>query len=276
MKYESTRLPVFYIPHGGGPWHVMNDTFGDALGYTRLKDYLVDFGNQFRNKIKAVLVVSAHWEEDLPTVHFGLNPPLLFDYYGFPESTYHLDWPAPGNPELAEQIENLIKASGFATKREIKRGFDHGTFVPLMLAFPVPKIPVVQLSLVKTLAPETHINFGKALEPLRNEGVLIIGSGMSYHNMRGFMTGGISAIENSEKFDKWLSKTVLNSNSNERNFALMNWQKAPAALESHPRSEHLVPLFVIAGAAGDDIGMIDYTGTLMGVKISGYKFGKYE
>jgi len=251
----------------------MDDAFGDPVSYGKLKEYLENLGQQYSQKIKAILVISAHWEEDLPTVHFGSNPPLLYDYYGFPESTYHLSWSASGNPELAEQIENLIKASGFITKREYDRGFDHGTFVPFMIAFPKPEIPVVQLSLVKTLDPETHINLGKVLEPLRNEGVLIIGSGMSYHNMRGFMSGSSNTIVNSEKFDNWLSKTVLNSNINKRNFALMNWQKAPAALESHPRSEHLVPLFVIAGAAGNDIGMIDYTGTLMGVKISGYKFG---
>ena len=266
-------MPAFYIPHGGGPWHVMDDAFGDPVGYVQLKKYLVNLGQKYSQKIKAILVISAHWEEDLPTVHFGSNPPLLYDYYSFPESTYHLDWHAHGNPELAEQIENLIKASGFATKREFKRGFDHGTFVPLMIAFPEPEIPVVQLSLVKTLDPETHINLGRALEPLRNEGVLIVGSGMSYHNMRGFISGGTSAIENSEKFDNWLSKTILNTNINERYSALINWQKAPAAMECHPRSEHLVPLFVIAGVAGDDTGLIDYTGTLTGVKISGYKFG---
>ena len=273
MEQKSNKLPVFYIPHGGGPWHVMNDAFGDPVGYGKLKEYLENFGQQYSQKIKAILVISAHWEEDIPTVHYGSKLPLLYDYYGFPESTYHLDWPASGNPELAERIENLIKASGFTTKREYKRGFDHGTFVPFMIAFPKPEIPVIQLSLVKTLDPETHIKLGKALESLRNEKMLIFGSGMSYHNMRGFMLGGTSALENSEKFDYWLSNTVLNSNSNERNFALMNWKKAPAALKCHPRSEHLVPLFVIAGAAGNDSGLIDYTGTLMGVKVSGYKFG---
>ncbi len=273
MEQKRDKLPVFYIPHGGGPWHVMGDAFGGAVGYARLKNYLVDFGNQFNKKIKAILVISAHWEEVFPTVYFGSNPPLLYDYYGFPESTYHLSWSAFGNPGLAERIEYLLKTSGFTAKREYKRGFDHGTFVPLMLAFPKPEIPVIQLSLVKTLDPETHINLGKALEPLRNEGVLIIGSGMSYHNMRGFMSGETRTSENSEKFDNWLAKTVLSTDIQERNTALMNWQKAPSALECHPRSEHLVPLFVIAGAAGDDTGLIDYAGTLLGVKISGYKFG---
>ncbi|MDI3520774.1 MAG: hypothetical protein PWR04_762 [Anaerophaga sp.] len=267
------RLPVYFIPHGGGPWHVMNDAFDDPVGYGHLKEYLEKLGRQFSQEIKAILVISAHWEEDVPTVHFGSNPPLLYDYYGFPESTYHLNWPAPGNPELADQIENLIRASGFTTKREYHRGFDHGTFVPLMVAFPKAHIPVVQLSLVKTLEPATHIKLGKALEPLRNEGVLIIGSGMSYHNMRGFMSQNSNTSLNAQKFDDWLTKTVLNTDVHTRNYELMNWQKAPAAMECHPRSEHFVPLFVAAGAAGNDTGNIDYCGTLMGVKISGYKFG---
>lgn len=273
MAHQSDKLPTFYLPHGGGPWHVMDDAFGDPVGYGKLREYLVKFGQEYSQKIKAILVISAHWEEDFPTVQFGSNPPLLYDYYGFPESTYHLNWPASGNTELSERIENLIKASGFITKREFKRGYDHGTFVPLMIAFQKPKIPVVQLSLVKTLDAETHINLGKAIEPLRDEGVLIIGSGMSYHNMRGFISGGTSDAENAEKFNNWLSETITNPNVHERNLALMNWEKAPAALENHPRNEHLAPLFVIAGTTGNDTGLIDYAGTLMGVKISGFKFG---
>jgi aromatic ring-opening dioxygenase catalytic subunit (LigB family) len=198
---------------------------------------------------------------------------LLYDYYGFPDSTYHLKWPAPGNPELAERIENLLHLNGFETKREFERGFDHGTFVPLMIAFPKPEIPVVQLSLVKTLDPETHINLGKALELLRNEGVLIIGSGMSYHNMRGFMSGSSPAADISTQFDNWLTQTVEINDTKKRNEMLINWENAPKARESHPRSEHLTPLFVVAGAAGSDKGSRDYSGLLMGIKVSGYKFG---
>lgn len=270
------KLPTYFIPHGGGPWHVMNDAFGDPVGYGKLKDYLESLGRQYNQKIKAILVISAHWAEDFPTVHFGTNPPLLYDYYGFPESTYHLEWPAPGNPELAQRIEILLKAGGFSTKREFQRGFDHGTFVPLTVAFPKADIPVVQLSLVNTLDPATHIKLGKALEPLRNEGVLIIGSGMSYHNMRGFMSQNPDTKDNSKKFDDWLTRTILNSDTNARNQALIKWQYAPAALECHPHSEHLVPLFIVAGAAGNDQGNQDYSGMIMGVKVSAYKFGEYE
>ena len=174
---------------------------------------------------------------------------------------------------MAKRIENLFKASGFKTKREYKRGFDHGTFVPLMIAIPEANIPVVQLSLVNSLDPETHINIGKALELLRNEGVLIIGSGMSYHNMRGFMSGSSSAAGISTQFDDWLTQTVEINDTKKRNEMLINWENAPKARESHPRSEHLIPLFVVTGAAGSDKGSRDYSGLLMGIKVSGYKFG---
>tara|TARA_R100000935_G_C2841065_1_gene171042 strand:- start:5797 stop:6606 length:810 start_codon:yes stop_codon:yes gene_type:complete len=266
------KLPVHFIPHGGGPWHVIKNAMGDPIGYGQLREYLENFGEQYSQKINAILVVSGHWEEDLPTLQFGSNPPLLYDYYGFPESTYHLKWPAPGNPELAERIENLFKASGFETKRDYKRGFDHGTFVPLMITFPEANIPVVQLSLINSLDPETHINLGKALEPLRNEGVLIIGSGMSYHNMRGFMSGSSSAAGILTQFDDWLTQTVEITDAKKRNEMFIKWENAPKARESHPRSEHLAPLFVVAGAAGVDKGSLDYSGLLMGIKVSGYKF----
>jgi len=267
------KLPVYFIPHGGGPWHVMKDAMGDPMGYGHLREYLENFGQQYSQKIKAILVISGHWEENIPTLQSGSNPSLFYDYYGFPDYTYHLNWSAGGNPPLAEHIENLLKASGFVTNRDYNRGYDHGTFVPLMVSFPEPDFPVIQLSLVNTLDPVTHIQMGKALEPLRNEGVLIVGSGMSYHSMRGFMTGGTSAIKNAEKFDKWLTETISNQDIETRNMGLINWYKAPSALECHPRSEHLVPLFVVTGAAANDEGKLDYSGTLMGLKISGYKFG---
>lgn len=268
-----TKLPVYFIPHGGGPWHVMGNAMGDPLSYGKLRDYLTRLGNTYKSEIKSILVISGHWEEQVPTVHFGTNPSMLYDYYGFPEHTYRLTWPAPGNPDLAERIEKLLHLNGFETKREFERGFDHGTFVPFMIAFPEANIPVVQLSLVNSLDPETHINMGKALESFREEGVLIIGSGMSYHNMRGFMSESSSAAGISKQFDDWLTQTVEINDTKKRNEMLINWENAPKARESHPRSEHLVPLFVVAGTTGSDKGSRDYSGLLMGINVSGYKFG---
>jgi aromatic ring-opening dioxygenase catalytic subunit (LigB family) len=154
-----------------------------------------------------------------------------------------------------------------------KRGYDHGTFVPMMVAFPDVNVPVVQLSLIKGLNPQTHIKMGKALEPLRKEGVLIIGSGMSYHNMQGFMSESLTGASVSKHFDDWLTQSVEKNNAYERNELLINWEKAPMARDSHPRSEHLIPLFVAAGAAGNDTAIRDYSGLLMSINISGYKFG---
>jgi len=267
------KLPVIFIPHGGGPWHVIEDSFGDPEGYAHLREHLISLGKEYREKISTILVISAHWEEAIPTVHFGSSPPMYYDYYGFPDFTYHLKWPAPGNPELASKVEKLLAAEGFQTGRETERGFDHGTFVPLMIAFQDAQVPVVQLSLVKGLDPSVHLIMGKAIEPLRNEGVLIIGSGMSYHNMRGFMSGDSKASSVSKQFDDWLAQTVENNDTKKRNGMLINWENAPKAIECHPRSEHLAPLFVVAGASGSDKGSRDYSGLLMGINVSGFKFG---
>jgi aromatic ring-opening dioxygenase catalytic subunit (LigB family) len=270
---DSDKLPVFYIPHGGGPWNVMKDGLGDPVGYGLLRNYLTALGKGYIGKIKSILILSAHWEEAVPTIHFGSNPSMYYDYYGFPSETYRLQYPAPGNPALAVNIERLLKIAGFTTKRETERGYDHGTFVPLMVAFPEAQIPVVQLSLVQGLDPGIHIEIGKALESLRSEGVLIIGSGMSYHNMRGFMSDNPTVEMASKQFDDWLADTVSIHDSEIRNATLIDWRQAPGARYCHPRSEHLVPLFVIAGAAGKDAGHRDFSEILMRVSVSGFRFG---
>jgi aromatic ring-opening dioxygenase catalytic subunit (LigB family) len=270
---DSNKLPSIYIPHGGGPWNVMQEDFGEDSGYQGLREYLVALGDRYREKAKAILVISAHWEEARPTVHFGARPGMLYDYGGFPDFTYKLQWPSPGSPEVAARVEGLLKAAGFATAREEKRGYDHGTFVPLMVAFPEARLPVAQLSLIQGLDPEAHFRMGRALEPLRSEGVLIIGSGMSYHNMRGFMSGDAGVAATSRRFDEWLAEAVAIGDPEKRKEALVGWRKAPGALDCHPRSEHLVPLFIAAGAAGGDPGRQDYSAQLMGVSISSHVFG---
>jgi aromatic ring-opening dioxygenase catalytic subunit (LigB family) len=270
---DSPKLPAIYIPHGGGPWHVMEDAFGDAAGYAGLRDYLVGLGKRYRDRTRAILAISAHWEEPKATVHFGPEPGMLYDYGGFPDHTYSLSYPAPGSPELATRIEGLLSAAGIETRRETERGYDHGTFVPLMVAFPEAAIPVAQLSLIAGLDPAAHFALGRALEALRSEGVLILCSGMSYHNMRGFMSGDPRVGASSRAFDEWLARTVSIGDPEERREALAGWRKAPSALDCHPRSEHLVPLFVAAGAAGSDSGRRDYSAKLMGVSVSSHVFG---
>ncbi|HTX73688.1 MAG TPA: class III extradiol ring-cleavage dioxygenase [Rectinemataceae bacterium] len=271
MGGTTGRLPTLYIPHGGGPWHLMMDAFGGAQAWAPLVTYLEGIGSLAREKARAILAVSAHWEENIPTVHHGSSPGLYYDYYGFPDSTYHLSWPAPGAPDVAQRIDSLLREAGFRVGREEERGFDHGSFVPLMVALPDAALPVAQLSLVGDLDPATHLRLGRALAPLRDEGLLIIGSGMSYHNMRGF--GDPRSRPSSERWDDWLRDAVESADAERRDRLLTEWERAPEARNCHPRSEHLVPLFVAAGAAGEDRGVRSFAGTIMDVAVSGFTFG---
>jgi aromatic ring-opening dioxygenase catalytic subunit (LigB family) len=188
-----------------------------------------------------------------------------------------LTWPAPGNPALASRVRGLLAGAGFATADDPERGFDHGTFVPLKVALPEADIPVVQLSLIQGLDPSEHLKLGRALAPLREEGVFIIGSGNSFHNMGAFrsrMSGSSlpEALERARKFDDWL-KTTVTAPATARNEQLRSWAQAPYARYSHPREEHLIPLMVVAGAAGDDRGVTTWSGSLAGLNISGFRFG---
>jgi aromatic ring-opening dioxygenase catalytic subunit (LigB family) len=264
------RLPVVYLPHGGGPWPFVDLGMGNPAELGALRSYLEALPAVPKAQVKAVLIVSAHWEEALPTVMTSTKPPMLYDYYGFPPESYRITWPAPGHPELAAQVRQLLERAGFKTGADDARGYDHGTFVPLKVAFPNAEVPTVQLSLKSGLDPTEHLKIGHALASLRDEGVFIVGSGMSFHNLRAFnspMTGPVS-----EAFDKWLTETASLAQA-DRDERLTQWAKAPSARQAHPREEHLMPLMVIAGAAGADRGVTAFSNTLMGARISAYHFG---
>lgn len=220
---------------------------------------------------KAVLVVSGHWEEEPVALNVQESPPLLYDYYGFPEHTYHLQYPAPGAPALAREVRELLEAAGIRSRDETRRGLDHGVFVPFKLIYPRADMPIVQMSLRRGLDPAAHLALGAALAPLRSRGVLIVGSGMSFHNL------AVRSIENarippSEQFDDWLTQAAC-ADPAERNARLVRWTEAPAARFAHPRAEHLLPLMVAAGAAGEDRGERVFSGRMMGWQISGFRFG---
>ncbi len=219
---------------------------------------------------KALLVVSAHWEARVPTVSTSPRPSLLYDYSGFPPETYKLTWPAPGDPALADRVRTLLSAASIPSASDPDRGFDHGVFVPLKVAVPDAHIPTVALSLQAGLDPGSHLAVGRALAPLRDEGVLIVGSGMSYHNMRGF--GDPRSRPKSVEFDAWLKET-LEAAPEKRDTGLAAWTKAPVAREVHPREEHLLPLMVVAGAAGVDRGDVVFRDEVMGVVVSATRFG---
>lgn len=266
---SPARMPVVYLPHGGGPWPFVELGIGSKAELAQLTTYLEGVPGLPNTPAKALLVISAHWEEPVPTVMTSAQPPMLYDYYGFPPESYEITWPAPGAPELAHRVRQLLEGAGIETGEDSQRGYDHGTFVPLKLAYPDARVPTVQLSLKRGLNPAEHLALGRALQPLRDEGVFIIGSGMSYHNLRAFGPAGRPVAD---VFDAWLQKS-MSLPPKERDAQLEAWSSAPSARQAHPREEHLLPLMVIAGAAGDDVACVGYAGTIMGLKVSAYHFG---
>ncbi|HEX7476242.1 MAG TPA: class III extradiol ring-cleavage dioxygenase [Polyangiales bacterium] len=266
---STARMPVAFVPHGGGPWPFVDLGFPPAE-VTDLAGYLRALPALPKSEPTALLMISAHWEEAVPTVMTAAHPPLLFDYYGFPREAYQLSWPAPGAVELATTVRELLDDAGWQTGADAQRGFDHGAFVPLKVAYPQAQIPTLQLSLKRGLDPAEHLALGRALAPLREQGVFILGSGMTFHNLRAFQDR--RAIPVSETFDSWLRETV-SLPADERDRRLVQWAQAPGARLSHPREEHLLPLMVVAGAAGADRGTTTYNGTFMGMRHSGFSFG---
>jgi aromatic ring-opening dioxygenase catalytic subunit (LigB family) len=264
------RMPVVFAPHGGGPWPFVDVGLGSKPELDSLTAYLQSLRELPGEAPKALLVVSAHWEEPVPTVMTSSAPPMLYDYYGFPPASYELTWPAPGHPGVAARVRELLGAAGFSTAEDAARGFDHGTFVPLKLTYPNAEIPTLQLSLKRGLDPAEHLAMGRALAPLRDEGVFIIGSGMTFHNLRAFRDPSSRPV--SEVFDAWLRDAATDEPA-ARDRKLTEWAAAPSARAAHPREEHLLPLMVVAGAAGADRGQLAYGGTLLGLRLSAYHYG---
>lgn len=265
------KQPTFFLPHGTGPCFFMDWTSGPPDAWDGLATWLRGLPATLPAKPRALLVVTAHWEEAVPTLVEGPTPPLLYDYEGFPAATYQLTWPAQGAPELAREVRMILSSAGIPSAKNTTRGFDHGVFVPLKVAFPQADIPVTQLSLKVGLDAADHLKIGQALAPLREKGVLIVGSGMSYHHVKGF--GNPAATTHSDRFDEWLKWAVALKDLEDRYKQLSSWARAPSAIMCHPRSEHLMPLFVAAGAAGRDPGQQVFSQIIMNVRISGIRFG---
>lgn len=264
------RQPTFFIPHGGGPCFFMDWDPKDA--WDSMAEWLRAWPATLPEKPKALLVISGHWEEANVMLTANAAPSLIYDYNGFPPHTYQLTWPAPGAPELAGRIKELLSQSGIEAGLDAQRGFDHGVFIPLKVAFPGAEIPTIQLSLRHDLDAAAHVKIGETLVPLRDEGVLIIGSGMSYHNMRKFRWDN-TTIPDADPFDTWLTDAVTQGDSSARNALLAEWAKAPGARDAHPREEHLIPLMVAAGAAMESKGECVFHDQVLGAPISAYRFG---
>jgi aromatic ring-opening dioxygenase catalytic subunit (LigB family) len=216
----------------------------------------------------AILIVSGHWETQGFAVTGSKQPPLLFDYYGFPPHTYQLRYDAPGSPDLAAAVAERLSAGGFMTAIDADRGYDHGVFVPLKVAFPEAHIPVIELSLDRSLDASLHLALGAALAPLRAQNVLVIGAGMSVHNLRAL--GDPRMTQPGTEFDTWLTAAAC-ADAPRRNLALSRWQEAPHARLCHPRPEHLLPLMVAAGAA-QSAGRRVFHEMILGTPISGFRF----
>lgn len=260
-----TTQPSFYIPHGGGPCFFMDDPHGM---WTGMEHFLAHLRDDLPEPPKAILIVSGHWETDGFRLTSAERPTLLFDYYGFPPHTYELRYDVPGSPELAARVAKMLQDAGFDAGLDGERGLDHGVFVPLKVAFPEATIPVVELSLDRGLDPAMHTAVGEALAPLRDEGVLILGTGMSFHNMRAY--GNPQSTAPSQAFDEWLT-AAAQSPAPARAEALAHWAEAPAGRFSHPREEHLMPLMVAAGASTAP-GKSIYAEKVMSTILSGFRF----
>jgi aromatic ring-opening dioxygenase catalytic subunit (LigB family) len=265
---QDNPLPTFYISHGGGPCFWMD--WGPTEPFKNLADYFRKFSKHLNATPDAILVISAHWEEEDFTIQTNPSPPMLFDYYGFPADTYKLNYPAKTSAGLISRVQELFTAANVPLKTDSARGYDHGLFVPFLLMYPNADIPVVQLSLKQNLDPLEHIEMGKILEPLRSENILIVGSGLSYHNLR--QLNDVHGY--SKKFDDWLMQTSQQT-PNKRAEDLIEWENAPHARLCHPREDHLIPLMVVTGAAKNDSATRVYHEQMSNWKFwtSSFRFG---
>ena len=265
----TPRMPVYFISHGGGPWPWIADM---RARLRTLEASLADMPRQIGRTPRAVLVISGHWEADNFRVMGTPRPPMVYDYSGFPPHTYSIRYDAPGAPAVAERVRALLEGAGLPAQVDTRQGYDHGTFSPLAVMYPLADVPVLQLSLRSGYDVDTHLAAGRALAPLRDEGVLIVGSGLSYHNLRNF---GPSAAAPSAAFDGWLRAVLAPASAEARAAALRGWENAPSARQAHPQEDHLLPLMVAAGAAGDDPSTLVYHDARVfgGVTASSWRFG---
>ncbi len=264
------RQPTIFLPHGGGPCFFMDPPPDDPQRWVAMAAYLRSIPFMLPQKPAALLVVSAHWEMDKPTVLASAQPGMLYDYYNFPPHTYRLTFPAPGAPALAARVRALLAQAGIDSGEDTTRGYDHGIFVPLKVSFPDADVPIMQLSLQKKLDPAFHIAVGRALRSLRDENVLVIGSGLSFHNLGGL--GNPALHEPSVAFDSWLTEILCDGPVGARDARLAEWSRAPGGRLCHPREEHLLPLMVAVGAAGSDAGHHAFSGQIFGKAVSAYHF----
>jgi 4,5-DOPA dioxygenase extradiol len=232
-------LPSLFVSHGSPMI---------ALTPTQAHDFLVGLAATLPTP-RAILVVSAHWETQAPALTAVAQNATIHDFFGFPRALHQLSYPAPGDPELARAIAARLTATGFPATLDPARGLDHGAWVPLWLAWPKAELPVLQLSVQSHLGPSHAHQIGLALAPLRDEGVLIIGSGSFTHDLRRFRGQPVTAPESPDvtAFSAWMHDALIRADVP----ALLAYRRlAPFAADEHPTEEHLLPLFTALGAGG--------------------------
>jgi aromatic ring-opening dioxygenase catalytic subunit (LigB family) len=246
LNPAENKAQIVYLSHGGGPLPILGDESHQAM-----INFMIRLPAQLR-KPDAILVISAHWEEKEATLLGAPNPSMFYDYYGFPDEAYAITYPAPGSPELAKRIVELLNENNIPTRIDPQRGYDHGLFIPLKLMYPQADIPALQLSLLRGLNPSAHLALGKALRGLMKENILVIGSGFSFHNLRAFFGHPFDTPDPAnDAFQDWLVEVCTSAVPQpEREKRLIDWEKAPSARYCHPREEHLLPLHVCMGLAG--------------------------
>ncbi len=236
----NSRFPALFVSHGA-PTMIMEDC--------PTRDFLRQLGTTI-GRPKAIVCVSAHWGTESPRVTMNPFPATIHDFYGFPDELYALDYPAPGDSALGDQVLSLLSSQGIAGEKDLSRGLDHGAWAPLMLMYPDAEIPVIQLSVQPHLGPAHHLAVGKALRPLLDEGVLLLASGSATHNIRDYFgrEPDSAPLPYVREFAQWLSDAVVGGNMS----ALLDYANlAPHALKNHPTTEHFLPLFVPLGAGGE-------------------------
>ncbi|HEY9595678.1 MAG TPA: class III extradiol ring-cleavage dioxygenase [Spirochaetia bacterium] len=243
---ENRKAQVVYLSHGGGPLPILGDP-----GHVAMIDFMRRLPRDLRRP-EAILVISAHWEERVATLQGGATPPMFYDYYGFPEEAYQVKYPAPGSPDLAQAIVDMLNEKNVPAEVERRRGFDHGLFIPLMMMYPEADIPALQISLLGSLDAKAHLDLGRALSGLMTKNVLVVGSGFSFHNLRAFDWRATNARDaRNEAFQQWLIETCTGLETREeREQRLVEWESAPSARYCHPREDHLLPLHVCVGMTG--------------------------
>jgi 4,5-DOPA dioxygenase extradiol len=254
-------FPSIFVSHGS-PDLVLHP--GRSLDFYR------QLGHQI-GKPSAILAVSAHWLSPEPIVSTATHPATVHDFGGFPAQLYQMRYPTPGAPELAEQVKSLLTHAGFSAQTHPDRGLDHGAWMPLMLMYPDAEIPVTQLSIQPRRDPAYHFQLGQALAPLREQDVLILASGSLTHNLGALSRDNFEAEPApwAVAFDEWISQTIAQGNTE----ALLNYrQLAPFAIENHPTDEHLLPLFVAAGAGGNQPAQLHSNFTYGSLSMASYAF----